>query len=110
MRWLALKRAMQKGLVNTLGDIYVVVIAGEAPAAKRGARRVSVLSVALQNGNLNTENPEVKNHIHIATLLMGMEAFIVAKDVCHLDNQESMDVLKWGMEKLLQAVLPELEN
>ncbi len=87
-----------------------VVIAGEVPAAKRGARRVSVLSMALQNGNLNTDNPEVKNLIHIATLLMGMEAFIVAKDVCHLGDQASMDVLKWGMEKLLQAVLPELEN
>lgn len=87
-----------------------VVIAGEAPESKRGARRVSVLRMVLQNGKLDIENPEVKNLIHIATLLMGMEAFIVAKDVCRLGDQESMDVLKWGMEKLLQAVLPELKN
>lgn len=94
----------------TLRKFLSVIIAGEAPEAKRGARRVSVLSMALQDQNLDPKQLEVKNLIHITTLLMGMEAFIVAKDVCHLGDQESMDVLRWGLEKVLQAVLPELEN
>ncbi|MBX2873617.1 MAG: TetR/AcrR family transcriptional regulator [Saprospiraceae bacterium] len=94
----------------TLRKFLSVVIAGEAPATKRGARRVSALGMAFQNENLAPGHAEVKNLIHIATLLMGMEAFIVTKDVCRLGDQESMDVLQWGLEKLLQAVLSELEN
>lgn len=94
----------------TLRKFLSVVIAGETPAAKRGARRVHLLSWALQHQNLDLEQGEVKNLIHIGTLLMGMEAFIVAKDVCHLEDQAAMDVLKWGMEKILEAVLPEPEN
>lgn len=87
-----------------------VVIAGEAPESKRGARRVSVLRMVMQNGKFDIENPEVKNLIHIATLLMGMEAFIVTKDVCRLGDQESIDVLKWGLDKILQATLTQLDN
>ena len=94
----------------TLRKFLSVVIAGEAPATKRGARRISVLSMAFQGKNRGPETDEIKNLIHIATILMGMEAFIVAKDVCRLGNQEAKDVLKWGLEKLLQAVLPEIEN
>ncbi|NRB52021.1 MAG: TetR/AcrR family transcriptional regulator [Saprospiraceae bacterium] len=87
-----------------------IAIAGDSPETKRGARRVSTLSLALQKEKLGPENSEIRNLIHIATVLMGMEALIVTKDVCRLGDQQSMELLRWGLNKILQATLTQLDN
>jgi hypothetical protein len=35
---------------------------------------------------------------------MGIEPFVVTKDVCLLNNKESKEVLNWGLEKILETV------
>ena len=40
----------------------------------------------------------------LATTLMGMEPFIVTKDVCGLDNEASKEVLRWGLELIIKGL------
>lgn len=74
------------------------------PLTERGARRVKTLSMAFHNNLNDLEKKEKLALIHSATALMGMEALIVAKDVCGLNNQQAKKTLRWGLEKLLNSV------
>lgn len=87
-----------------------IAISGDSPETKRGARRVSTMNLVFQKEKLGTENSEIRNLIHIATVLMGMEALIVTKDVCRLGDEQSMELLRWGLDKILQATLTQLDN
>ena len=35
---------------------------------------------------------------------MGMEPFIVTKDVCGLNNSDSSELLKWGVKLILKGL------
>lgn len=72
---------------------------------KRGARRVKTLALALETNNLNLTKEETEKLIVVATALMGIEAVIVTKDVCGLNNEASKTILNWGLEKLLKGIL-----
>ncbi|TYA71616.1 TetR/AcrR family transcriptional regulator [Seonamhaeicola marinus] len=72
---------------------------------KRGARRVKTLSLALQNNNLNLSEEDSQKLIVAATTLMGVEALIVTKDVCGLNNETSKSVLNWALEQMLKGIL-----
>lgn len=72
---------------------------------KRGARRVKTIELALLNDNLNVSKDDLEKFKVVATLLMGVEAMIVTKDVCGLNNYQSNNTLKWGLEKLFLGVL-----
>ena len=70
---------------------------------KRGARRVRTLTTALDEREVPLSHDEKKKLIYIATLMMGIEALIVTRDVCRLDENESKEVLKWGLDTLLKG-------
>lgn len=72
---------------------------------KRGARRVKTLELALENHPINLSEADQKKLITIVTTLMGVEAMIITKDVCGLNNIESQETLNWGLEKLLKGIL-----
>lgn len=84
-----------------------VAIATDSPGIKRGARRNRAMDIILKAHQSGLKKKDVKKLICIASLLMGMEALIVTKDVCRLDDQESLDVLKWGMEMILKGLFTE---
>lgn len=42
--------------------------------------------------------------INIASVLMGIDALIVTKDVCGLSNDESSELLKWGMQMIIKGI------
>ncbi|MDI9256778.1 TetR/AcrR family transcriptional regulator [Flavobacterium sedimenticola] len=71
----------------------------------RGGRRVETLKATLENSNPNLTTKDKTNLIHAASILMGIEAFIVTKDVCGLDNENSKATLKWAMEMMIKGVL-----
>ena len=85
------------------------VIAGSSPEAKRGARRNKTLKLALSEKEIDLSPSEKEKFAAVATVLMGMEAMIVTKDVCNLNNQESMDVLQWGLKMLMNGMLAKRE-
>ena len=69
---------------------------------KRGARRTSTLQMALEDSQLNSK--EKKDLAMLLTLLMGMEPFIITKDVCGLNNKASLELLNWGFDLILKGI------
>lgn len=68
---------------------------------KRGARRKKTLQLILENTNYTSK--EKRDLSNLLTILMGIEPLIVTKDVCGLSDDESFELLKWGMELLLKG-------
>lgn len=79
-----------------------IILSSDSQQNKRGARRTRTLQMALEETNLSKE--EITNLRNLFTVLMGIEPLIVTKDVCGLNNNQSMDLLKWGMELILKGI------
>lgn len=82
-----------------------VVLNAEQGIKVRGARRKKTLSMLFQNRITGLNPEDIENLVNLATVLMGIEPFVVTKDVCHLSNKKSKEVLIWGLEKVLDSVL-----
>ncbi|MBP0903258.1 TetR/AcrR family transcriptional regulator [Mariniflexile gromovii] len=77
------------------------VLASNPSEIKRGARRKKTLQIALENTSINKNERE--KLVNLLTILMGIEPFIVSKDVCGLNNEESMETMNWGMKLILKS-------
>lgn len=82
-----------------------VVLNAEQSKKMRGARRKKTLQKLFKEKAKHLSASERENLANLATVLMGIEAFVVTKDVCNLDNQQSKEVLNWGLKQVLQSVL-----
>lgn len=77
----------------------------EAPVVREG-RRMRWLDTVL--APLDELPPERKRRLQAAlALTLGGEAIITMKDVCRLDNDETLAVLRWAATALLRAALQE---
>jgi AcrR family transcriptional regulator len=72
---------------------------------ERGARRVQTLSMAFEEFKVDLPKETMEKVINVATVLMGIEALIVAKDVCGLKDKKAKETLRWGLSQLLKSVL-----
>ena len=70
----------------------------------RGARRVEALKLALEPFENLMSKTNLDRLINIATLLMGIDALLVCKDVCGLDNTESDELLEWALDLILEGI------
>ncbi len=70
----------------------------------RGARRVESLKKSLQPFKKQIPEKEFTKLIHIASVLMGIDALVVTKDVCYLSNEESSELLEWGLQMILKGM------
>ena len=82
-----------------------IVVTSDSSTVKRGARRPKTLQLALAQKDLGLNKTQSQNLVYIATVLMGIEAFVATKDVCGLSNQESIKTLQWGLEMVLKGAL-----
>lgn len=91
------EEAFRKYLGTVLGQSSLEV--------KRGARRVKSLRLAMDNYKGKLDNDTVDKLINAATVLMGIEALIVTRDVCGLSKQKSKKTLQWALDIILSDVL-----
>ncbi len=70
----------------------------------RGARRVEALKLALKPFENLMSKTELDRLVNIATLLMGIDALLVCKDVCGLDNSETDELLEWALDLILDGI------
>ena len=82
-----------------------VVLNAEHSKRMRGARRKKTLKKLFKEKAKHLSTSERENLANVATVLMGIEAFVVTKDVCNLNNQQSKKALKWGLDHLLKSAL-----
>ena len=77
----------------------------DAPVVREG-RRMRWLETVL--APVDELRPERKRRLQSAlALTLGGEAIITMKDVCRLDNNETLAVLRWAAQALLRAALEE---
>jgi AcrR family transcriptional regulator len=87
---------------NAFRKYLSFAISADNTAIRRGARRIKTLKLALKDSTLKARD---KNDLaNLLTVLMGIEPIIVAKDVCGLNNKQSLELLKWGMEMILKGI------
>jgi AcrR family transcriptional regulator len=70
----------------------------------RGARRAETMDLIMSSINTGLSNKDLKHLKNIATVLMGIDAVIVAKDVCGLSNQQTSESLEWGIRMILKGL------
>lgn len=87
---------------NTFRKYLSTVIVSKESEAKRGARRKRTLQLVLENTSLTKKEKE--DYSNIITLLMGIEPIIISKDVCGLDNNESLKTLELAMQLILKGI------
>lgn len=75
------------------------------PKLERGKNRLNTLTTYLNSKALDLDDDKKEKLIHIGVLLMGIEAIIVSKDVCGLDDAKSVANLRWGLEMVLKGCL-----
>jgi AcrR family transcriptional regulator len=73
----------------------------------RGARRVPMIEAALEPYKAGMNEDTYTKLVHLMAVLVGVESYIVLKDVCNLKYAEAATVMQWGIEKLITAVLQE---
>jgi len=84
------------------------VLDSSTQTPKRGARRKKTLQLVLEKTNYT--HKEKKDLSNLLTVLMGIEPLIVTKDVCGLNNSDSTELMKWGMELLLKGFISSKKN
>ncbi|TRO64236.1 TetR/AcrR family transcriptional regulator [Christiangramia sabulilitoris] len=82
-----------------------VVLNAEQSTKMRGARRKKTLLMLLQDRRKDMSPEQMEKLANMATILMGIEPFVVTKDVCHLDNEQSKEILSWSLDRILDTVL-----
>ena len=65
---------------------------------------MEALKLALEPFENLMSKSDLNRLINIATLLMGIDALLVCKDVCGLDNTESDDLLEWALDLILEGI------
>ncbi len=86
---------------------YLSAVLSESIVSKkqlRGARRVKSLNKALEPFKETYTEDTYKKLISISSVLMGIDSFIACKDVCNLDDQETINTLKWALEMILKGI------
>jgi len=77
----------------------------DAPAVREG-RRMRWLDTAL--GPLDDLPEDRRRRLHAAlALTLGGDSVVVMKDVCGLDDDQALEVLRWTAEAILRTALAE---
>ena len=87
---------------NLFRKYISVVLDSNTSTIKRGARRTMTLKMALEETNFTQKEKE--NLSNLFTILMGIEPLIVTKDVCNLNNKESIELMKWGIDLIFKGL------
>lgn len=88
---------------NLFRKYISAVLDTSTPTSKRGARRKKTLELVLKDTSFTQKEREDLSNL--LTLFMGMEPYIVTKDVCGLNNEESSDLLKWGVSLIFKGFI-----
>ena len=88
---------------------YLSVVLNESLKDKskkqlRGARRPNYYESILDCAQTNLSKEEQKKLTWIVTVLSGVEALVVNKDVNGIENEESNELLRWAVRMILKGM------
>jgi AcrR family transcriptional regulator len=113
---------VEKRLDNLVADVFNMVSAnemvfrtllatssGKSPS-RRGGRRIDWIREALAPLESEMQPKQFKSLIYALSLLAGVEALVVMKDVCELTDKEAKMTLRWAASALLTEATREGEE
>lgn len=86
---------------------YLSAVLTESISTKeklRSARRVKTLKKVLKPFESEIDGTSLNHLINSASILMGIDALVVCKDVCDLNNQEADETLQWALKMILKGI------
>jgi AcrR family transcriptional regulator len=107
-RHVTTNEALYRGAVRHYMDIWLAAeLSGEGHDEQvREGRRLRWIATALGPVHDTMPPADVERLERALCLVMGGEALIVLRDVCHLDDDDAVAVAHWAAEALLTAGLP----
>lgn len=72
---------------------------------RRGSRRVVLIKTAIEPYLSSISKKHRQRLVHTLAILTGIEALIVLKDVCEVNNEEAQKTIEWATDTLLKAVV-----
>lgn len=83
-------------------------ITGETPM-QRGGRRIAWLTDALQPLRNIMPQADFDRLLHALSMLAGIEALIVLRDICDIDREEGERTVRWAAQAMLAKALSEMK-
>lgn len=86
---------------------YLSAVLNESIVSKRkirGSRRIDALNLSLAEYRKVLNKEDFEHLINLLALLMGIDALLVTKDVCSLNNAQSDQMLKWAIKQILAGL------
>lgn len=83
---------------------------GDTDAPLRGARRIPMLSLALEPWRGDLDEETYSKLLCALSAMVSLEPFIALVDVCQLKPDEGREVSRWAVETLVHAVLDSNKN
>lgn len=74
---------------------------------RRGGRRIAWLSEALEPLRNTMPRPAFDRLLHALSLLAGIEALVVLRDICDIDREEGEKTVRWAARAMLAQALSE---
>jgi AcrR family transcriptional regulator len=78
--------------------------------ARRGGRRLTWLREAMAPLQKELPVKKFEQLVNALALVTGVEALVVSRDICELDDKSSEKMLRWVAKTLLNGALAELKN
>lgn len=71
----------------------------------RGDQRLPLLKEALSRRRKDIEPRELDNLLYALATMVGLESYIVLRDVCQINQTRGNEIMNWAVRKLVDAVL-----
>lgn len=78
----------------------------KSPKTKlRGARRIPIIKKALEPFQNEISTDQYEHLVNALSVLMGLESYLVLKDICGLNPEQIRETTHWAIHNLIQSVL-----
>jgi len=71
----------------------------------RGDQRLAMVETALESERTKIGPEDFEMLTHALTTMIGLESFIVLRDVCQLRQKRALEIMNWAVRKLVDTVL-----
>lgn len=71
----------------------------------RGDERLELLEEALSSVGSRLEKDEFENLLYALATMVGLESYIVLRDVCQVSQKRGSEIMNWAVRKLIDATV-----
>jgi hypothetical protein len=101
--------ALYRRAMRTYLDLWFALTDDDEHPMVRAGRRTGWIAATLEPLRDSVPPATLRRVEAALCMFMGIEAMVVMRDVCRLDQDEARDVARWAAEAILRTVTPSNE-